>query len=111
MDSHRERILDQFSRQAVPFATAPTIRNEDALNRIVQMAESGRDDTVLDVACGPGLLVCAFARKARQHRRAVAQRELTAEILRHVFSPALLFGKRMIVTAVREPAAANAAVR
>jgi len=47
--------------------------------------------------------VGAFARKARQHRRAVAAPELTAEILRHVFSPALLFGKRMIVTAVREP--------
>lgn len=63
MDSgHRERILDQFSRQAVPFATAPTIRNEDALNRIVKMAEAGPDDTVLDVACGPGLLVCAFGR-------------------------------------------------
>jgi SAM-dependent methyltransferase len=46
--------------------------------------------------------VGAFARKARQHRRAVAPPELTAEIMRHVFSPALLFGKRMIVTAVRE---------
>ena len=46
--------------------------------------------------------VGAFARKARQHRRAVAPPDLTDEILRHVFSPALLFGKRMIVTAVRE---------
>jgi SAM-dependent methyltransferase len=46
--------------------------------------------------------VGAFARKARQHRRAVAPPQLTGEILRHVFSPALLFGKRMIVTALRE---------
>jgi hypothetical protein len=46
--------------------------------------------------------VAAFGRKARQHRRSVAPPEVTAEILRHVFSPALLFGKRMIVTAVRE---------
>jgi hypothetical protein len=46
--------------------------------------------------------VGAFARKARQHRRAIAPPELTAEIIRHVFSPALLFGKRMIVTALRE---------
>jgi SAM-dependent methyltransferase len=51
--------------------------------------------------------VGAFARKARQHRRTVAPPELTAEIMRHVFSPALLFGKRMIVTAVREAAAAQ----
>jgi len=62
---HKEHILDQFTRQAVPFATAAAIRNEEALNRIVQMAQAGPDDTVLDVACGPGLLACAFARVAR----------------------------------------------
>lgn len=49
--------------------------------------------------------VAAFRRKARQHRRALAPPEVTAEILRHAFSPALLFGKRMIVSAVREPGA------
>lgn len=64
-ESHDSRILDQFTRQAVPFSTAAAIRNEEALNRIVQWAEAGPDDTVLDVACGPGLLVCAFARVAR----------------------------------------------
>lgn len=63
MDSgHRGRILDQFTRQAVPFATARAIRNQEALERIVQMAHAGPEHTVLDVACGPGLLVCAFAR-------------------------------------------------
>jgi len=62
---HKEHILDQFTRQAVPFATAAAIRNEDALNRIVKMAQAGPEDTVLDVACGPGLLACAFARVAR----------------------------------------------
>ena len=61
MNEHHERILDQFTRQAVPFATAPAIRNQEALDRIVRMASAGADDTVLDVACGPGLLVCAFA--------------------------------------------------
>src|SRR5580765_2265341 len=65
MASHDSRILDQFTRQAAPFAAAAAIRNEEALNRIVQWAETGPDDTVLDVACGPGLLVCAFARVAR----------------------------------------------
>ncbi len=61
---HRERILDQFTRQAVPFSTAPAIRSQDSLSRIVRMAEAAPDDTVLDVACGPGLLACAFARVA-----------------------------------------------
>lgn len=58
---HQDRILDQFTRQAVPFSTAPAIRNREALDRIVEMAGAASDDTVLDVACGPGLLVCAFA--------------------------------------------------
>jgi ubiquinone/menaquinone biosynthesis C-methylase UbiE len=62
---HRDRILDQFTRQAVPFSSAPAIRNQEALNRIVEMAEAGLEDTVLDLACGPGLLVCAFARVVR----------------------------------------------
>lgn len=62
---HRERILDQFTRQAEPFARAQAIRSPEALDRIVQMAETGPEDTVLDVACGPGLLACAFARVAR----------------------------------------------
>ena len=66
MDStHREVILDQFTRQASPFANAPAIRNQEALNRIVAMAGTGPEDTVLDVACGPGLLACAFAKVAR----------------------------------------------
>lgn len=59
---HRNQILDQFTRQAVPFSTAPAIRNQEALSRIVEMAQARADDTVLDVACGPGLLVCAFAK-------------------------------------------------
>ncbi|HEY6249283.1 MAG TPA: methyltransferase domain-containing protein [Candidatus Angelobacter sp.] len=62
---HREQILDQFTRQAEPFAQAQAIRSPEALDRIVKMAEAGLDDTVLDVACGPGLLACAFARVAR----------------------------------------------
>jgi ubiquinone/menaquinone biosynthesis C-methylase UbiE len=65
MPDHRERILDQFTRQAVPFSSAPAIRNQEALDRIVDMAGAGSEDSVLDVACGPGLLVCAFARVVR----------------------------------------------
>src|SRR2546425_11437868 len=65
MTTHREAILDQFTRQAVPFATAPGIKDEAALKLVVDFAGAGPDDTVLDVACGPGLLVCAFARVVR----------------------------------------------
>ena len=65
MPSHRDTILDQFSRQALPFSTAPSIRDQRALQLIVDAAATGADDTVLDVACGPGLVACAFARVAR----------------------------------------------
>jgi len=62
---HQHEILDQFTRQATPFATAPGIRDEAALKLIVECSGAGPDDTVLDVACGPGLVVAAFARVVR----------------------------------------------
>jgi len=62
---NREAILDQFTRQAVPFSTAPGIRDEEALRLLVTASGAGPADTVLDVACGPGLMAAAFARVAR----------------------------------------------
>ena len=62
---NRQAILDQFTRQAVPFSTAPGIRDEEALRLLVTASGAGPTDTVLDVACGPGLVVAAFARVAR----------------------------------------------
>ncbi len=62
---HQSEILDQFTRQATPFATAPGIRDEAALRLIVEESRAGAEDTVLDVACGPGLVVAAFARVVR----------------------------------------------
>src|SRR5215472_11866336 len=63
---HQGLILDQFTRQATVFSTAPTITDEDALRMIVEAARPTRDDRVLDVACGPGLVVCAFAPHVRE---------------------------------------------
>lgn len=64
MPSHRDTIVDQFTRQAEPFATAPSIGNERTLALLVDAAGTGADDTVLDVACGPGLVAAAFAARA-----------------------------------------------
>jgi len=63
--SHQDRILDQFTRQATPFSTAKTIADEKALRLLVEFSGAGPDDTVLDVACGGGLVVCAFAQTVR----------------------------------------------
>jgi len=64
--SHQDLILDQFTRQATVFSTAPTITDEDALRMIVDAAGPKPDDRLLDVACGPGLVVCAFAPHVRE---------------------------------------------
>ena len=64
MASHTQTIIDQFTKQAVPFATAPSIRDEQALRLLVEFTGTGPADSVLDVACGPGLVVTAFARVA-----------------------------------------------
>jgi ubiquinone/menaquinone biosynthesis C-methylase UbiE len=63
--SHSEEIVDQFTRQAAQFAVSPTARSEDILERMVRLARVEASDAALDVACGPGLLVCALARRAR----------------------------------------------
>jgi ubiquinone/menaquinone biosynthesis C-methylase UbiE len=59
--THAALIRDQFTRQAVPFSTAAPIASEGALRLIVEAAAAGPDDTVLDVACGGGIVVCGFA--------------------------------------------------
>jgi ubiquinone/menaquinone biosynthesis C-methylase UbiE len=58
---HSEEIVDQFTRQAAQFAASPTARSGDILERIVRAARPKTSDTALDVACGPGLLVCGMA--------------------------------------------------
>jgi ubiquinone/menaquinone biosynthesis C-methylase UbiE len=59
---HQTLIVDQFSKQAIAFSTAKTIADEKALQLLIDSAGAGPDDTVLDVACGGGNVVCAFAR-------------------------------------------------
>src|SRR5262245_56202199 len=56
-DEHRRLILDQFTRQAVPFSQM----RDHSPGLVLAAAEVQADDTVLDVACGPGLMACAFA--------------------------------------------------
>jgi SAM-dependent methyltransferase len=63
--THRESILDQFTRQAIPFSTAPSIKDELALKLLIDASGAGPEDTVLDVACGGGIVVCGFARVAK----------------------------------------------
>ena len=87
--THQNLILDQLTRQAAQFSAATMIKDEAVLRLIVEAASPLPDDTVLDVACGPGLVVCAFAPHVRhatgidltpamleEARKAAAQRRL-----------------------------------
>jgi ubiquinone/menaquinone biosynthesis C-methylase UbiE len=65
MAAHREVVLDQFTRQAARFSASPHIKDEAALRLIVEWSGAGPEDTMLDVACGAGHVVCAFARTVR----------------------------------------------
>src|SRR5207249_5993696 len=58
---HQRLILEQFTRQAVPFSQMQNHSPE----LLLTASEVGPEDTVLDVACGPGLMACAFAKVAR----------------------------------------------
>ena len=59
--AHRELILDQFSRQAALFSAAAPITDAGALEMVLAAAKPTPADRHLDLACGGGLLVCAFA--------------------------------------------------
>jgi SAM-dependent methyltransferase len=60
--AHQEEIIDQFTRQAIPFTEVPG--HLDAIGILIEMCRVRDDDTVLDVACGPGMVACEFARRA-----------------------------------------------
>jgi ubiquinone/menaquinone biosynthesis C-methylase UbiE len=60
--THQAKIVQQFSRQAIPFTQVPG--HFDAMGILVKLSEVCREDTVLDVACGPGMVACEFARHA-----------------------------------------------
>lgn len=59
---HLSRIIEQFSQQAIPFTQVAA--HLDAIQMLIEMACVRQDDRVLDVACGPGLVACEFARHA-----------------------------------------------
>jgi ubiquinone/menaquinone biosynthesis C-methylase UbiE len=64
-DEHQAAIIDQFTRQAVPFSQQQAHSKESFLNLLLEMSAVGPGDNVLDVACGPGLVACAFAARAK----------------------------------------------
>jgi ubiquinone/menaquinone biosynthesis C-methylase UbiE len=77
MDEQRKLILDQFSRQAVPFSRLHARDVAEIHQLLIHTAGITADDAVLDVACGPGLVACEVAKVARH----VTGIDLTPEMI------------------------------
>jgi ubiquinone/menaquinone biosynthesis C-methylase UbiE len=60
---HERLIVEQFTRQAVPFSQMPG--HSAAFDVIWKAVGPREDDLALDVACGPGLVACALAPQVR----------------------------------------------
>jgi ubiquinone/menaquinone biosynthesis C-methylase UbiE len=59
---HNEQIIDQFTKQAIPFTQNAAHSAEYAVKRLVTLSNVSKKDTVLDVACGSGLVSCELAK-------------------------------------------------
>ncbi|MDQ4072955.1 MAG: methyltransferase domain-containing protein [Thermoproteota archaeon] len=61
-DSHNDTIISQFSKQAIPFAKMSQHSNQYGLELMLKLSDPKKNDRVLDVACGPGIVGCEFAK-------------------------------------------------
>jgi SAM-dependent methyltransferase len=77
--AHAAIIADQFTRQAAEFAASPVHHNQAALDLLVEAAAPKATDATLDVACGPGSVVLAFARRVRHATGLDATEAMLAE--------------------------------
>jgi ubiquinone/menaquinone biosynthesis C-methylase UbiE len=59
---HNDLIIDQFTKQAIPFTYNAAHSAEYAIKRLVTLSDVSKKDTVLDVACGSGLVSCELAK-------------------------------------------------
>ena len=57
-------VVEQFTRQAPSFARLPG--HEEATRLLLDVVGVGAGSVVLDVACGPGMVACAAAQRARR---------------------------------------------
>ena len=61
--SHNDVIISQFTKQTIPFSQMSQHSNHYGLELMFELSDPQIDDRVLDVACGPGIIACEFARK------------------------------------------------
>lgn len=77
MLDHDNRVRDEFTRQAETFSASAAITDAALTQRFVDALGNAASGSVLDVACGPGILSAAIARSARD----VTAFDLTPQML------------------------------
>jgi ubiquinone/menaquinone biosynthesis C-methylase UbiE len=78
MLDHETRVRDEFTRQAETFSASGAITYSALTQRFVDALGKAARGSVLDVACGPGILSAAIAKSARD----VVAFDLTPEMLK-----------------------------
>ena len=78
MLNHDSRVRDEFTRQAETFSASTAITDGALTQRFVTALGEAIKGSVLDVACGPGILNAAIAKSARD----VVAFDLTPEMLK-----------------------------
>jgi ubiquinone/menaquinone biosynthesis C-methylase UbiE len=63
VEQHNAEIVDQFTRQAEPFSRRHAHTHEALLELMVECAGVHAGNSLLDIACGPGIVSCFFAKR------------------------------------------------
>jgi len=74
---HKKITQEEFSRQAEQIVTAPSFNDSDTLNNIIDAVGATTQDTILDVACGTGVVTFCLAETAKE----VIGLDITGEML------------------------------
>src|SRR5262245_25814209 len=61
VQSHLDKVRDQFNRQAEVYARMRHATDTEAFRKLITLAQTQPHHKVLDVACGPGFLTMMFA--------------------------------------------------
>ena len=78
MMDHENRVRDEFTRQAKTFSESAAITDAASTQRFIDALGEAARGSVLDVACGPGILSAAIAKTARE----VLAFDLTPQMLK-----------------------------
>lgn len=63
---HKGVVQESFTRQAEVYAVTPTVVDPARIERLVEAVDPAPEARMLEVACGPGFLALAFARRCRE---------------------------------------------